>query len=94
MRVDVATPNMPVPPFDTSRLLEDGCEVVARPPQVIVPVVVIVPPLIGHVVPIEETDAFEVLQVVQVRVSVPPRENVPPPPSGELVVMVPSAPVM
>ena len=33
-RVEVETPNTPAPPFDSKRLLEDGCEVVASPAQV------------------------------------------------------------
>ena len=43
-----------------------AAEVVERPPKVIVPDVVIVPPTIGQVVPTDETDALEVLQVEQV----------------------------
>lgn len=39
---------------------------VARPPHVIVPVVVIVPPVIGQVVAMDETEAFDVLQLGQV----------------------------
>lgn len=34
--VDVATPYTPAPPFETRRLLDDGCDVVARPVHVIV----------------------------------------------------------
>ena len=40
----------------------------ASPDHVIVPVVVIVPPLMGHVVAIDDTEAFEVLHDAQVRV--------------------------
>ena len=35
-RVVVATPNTPAAPFDTRRLLDAGCDVVARPTQLIV----------------------------------------------------------
>jgi hypothetical protein len=42
-------------------------EVVERPLNAIVPVVVMVPPVIGQVVAMEETEAFDVLQVGQAK---------------------------
>ena len=86
--VVVGVLEMSLPPDTSASCPFVQGDVVDRPSKEIVPVVVMVPPRTGHVVPIEDTVALDVLQVVHPRETVPPSETAPPPVSGEFAVTV------